>query len=125
DDLDRLFPLTGTIFRIGTDGSFTSFGTLPSWGRQPNTLVQGSDGNFYGTTVSGGETINDSGAFYKLTPNGVPTLIRSFGASTGGNPSALVEGLDGNFYGTTGSVQGQGILFKITPAGELTPLVNF
>ena len=42
------------------------------------------------------------GTVYKLTTNAVFTTIYSFTAGDDGyNPNALVQGKDGNFYGTT------------------------
>src|SRR5580704_8856387 len=39
----------------------------------------------------------------------------------------LVQGNDGNFYGTTatGGASGYGTIFRITPAGQLTTLHSF
>jgi uncharacterized repeat protein (TIGR03803 family) len=71
-------------------------------------LVQGSDGNFYGTTLVGG--MNGDGTIFKITTNGLLTSLYSFGTVTnsqgfpldGETPYAgLVQGSDGNFYGTT------------------------
>ena len=65
-------------------------------------LVQGSDGNFYGTTYNGG-TNGGYGTVFKISPNGALTSLYSFtGGNDGGYPDAgLVQGSDGNFYGTT------------------------
>ena len=61
-------------------------------------LVQGIDGNFYGTTVGGGA--NQFGTVFKITPTGTFTVLHSFNTTDGANPrSALVQGRDGNFYG--------------------------
>jgi uncharacterized repeat protein (TIGR03803 family) len=95
-------------------------------------LVQGTDGNFYGTTEYGGST-ND-GTVFKITPDGTLTTLYSFctqsNCTDGLYPYAgLVQALDGNFYGTT--TQGGandyhgGTVFKITPAGKLTTLYSF
>src|SRR2546426_640987 len=63
-------------------------------------LVQGSDGNFYGTTEVGGA--NNKGTVFKITPSGVMSTLWSFSLTDGANPRAgLVQGSDGNFYGTT------------------------
>ena len=63
-------------------------------------LVQGSDGNFYGTTYGGGA--NNVGTVFKITPSGTLTTLYSFAGSDGAIPDAgLVQGSDGNFYGTT------------------------
>jgi uncharacterized repeat protein (TIGR03803 family) len=87
-------------------------------------LVQGSDGNFYGTTFYGGASGN--GVIFRMSPTGVLTNLYSF---TGGNdgmwPQAgLVQGSDGNFYGTTygGGIFGLGTVFRITTNGVLAPL---
>jgi uncharacterized repeat protein (TIGR03803 family) len=98
-------------------------------------LVQGTDGNFYGTTVIGGAYFNNCGGFgcgtvFKITPNGTLTTLYSFcagggGCADGATPyGGLVEGTDGEFYGTTesggpnpyacGGEYGCGTIFKIT-----------
>ena len=96
-------------------------------GSNPNAgLVQGSDGNFYGTTYFGGA--NSNGTVFRMTPGGLLTTLVSFNGSNGMWPEAgLVQGSDGNFYGTTSSdgASGLGTVFKMTPAGVLTTLVVF
>jgi uncharacterized repeat protein (TIGR03803 family) len=101
---------------------------------QPNgPLVQGFDGNFYGTTVGGntgsGGGYQDRGTVFKITPKGTLTTIYTFcsqaACADGGNPLAgLLLGIDGNFYGTTsfGTNRLHGTIFKITPQGVLTML---
>jgi uncharacterized repeat protein (TIGR03803 family) len=89
-------------------------------------LVQGKDGNLYGTTLYGGAS-ND-GTVFKMTPAGALTTLHSFSGADGQNPYAgLVLGIDGNFYGTTyeGGTNDEGTVFKITSAGTLTTLHNF
>ena len=111
----------------------------------PNSIIQGSDGNFYGTTSQGGSA--GDGTVFKITPSGSLTTLYSF-CSQGGAactdgfyPEAtLLEGSDGNFYGTTTAggnsnanncvtgvegYNGCGTVFKITPAGVLTTLYSF
>jgi uncharacterized repeat protein (TIGR03803 family) len=57
------------------------------------------------------------------------TVLHTFQGSDGAQPqSALVQGFDGNFYGTTaggGGPTGHGTIFKITPSGLLTTLFVF
>src|SRR5215471_38038 len=66
------------------------------------SLVQGTDGNLYGTTLG-----LAYGSIFKMTPSGVLTTIYSFTYQNGGYPngafpdSGLVLGKNGNFYGTT------------------------
>ncbi len=89
-------------------------------------LVQGNDGNFYGTTYAGGA--NNEGTVFKITPNGALTTLYSFVAFDGQHPHAdLIQGSDGNFYGTTdsGGANDAGVVFQITPSGTLTTLYSF
>lgn len=90
-------------------------------------LVQGSDGDFYGTSSAGGS--HNDGTVFKITPAGVETVLHSFaGGSDGAEPmTALIQASDGNFYGTTdlGGTNGDGTVFKITPAGDETVLYSF
>ncbi len=78
-------------------------------------LILAADGNFYGTTGSGG--IASSGTIFKITPAGVETALYSFGGGNdGANPFAgLIQGVDGKFYGTTefGGPSNLGTVFQI------------
>jgi uncharacterized repeat protein (TIGR03803 family) len=57
------------VFRISSSGSYTnlySFAGSPNDGTYPVALlVQGSDGNFYGTTYQGGA--NNSGTVFRIS----------------------------------------------------------
>jgi len=122
----------GTVFKINATGNLTtlhSFSGSPSEGANPiAALVQGSDSNFYGTTASGGEHFQ--GTVFRITPAGGITVLHSFSGSPseGGVPFAgLVQGSDGNFYGTTalGGAHVKGTVFKIDATGSLTTLHSF
>ena len=117
----------GTVFKITPQGVETVLHSFADGydGLTPNGLIQGSDGNFYGTTVGGGFGY---GTVFKITPQGVKTIIHCFiGGNDGVNPQAgLVQGSDGNFYGTTsGGGFGYGTVFEITPQGAKTVLYRF
>jgi uncharacterized repeat protein (TIGR03803 family) len=89
-------------------------------------LVQGSDGELYGTTRLGGP--ENLGTVFRITTGGVLTTLVSFTGSNCANPhSGLVQGSDGHFYGTTaaGGEHDLGTVFRMTPAGALTTLVTF
>jgi uncharacterized repeat protein (TIGR03803 family) len=94
-------------------------------------LVQGTDGNFYGTTPSGG-VHQSAGTVFKITPSGTITTLYDFCALTGCTDgispvAALIQALNGTFYGTAsaGGANGSGTVFKITPSGTLTTLNSF
>ena len=90
------------------------------------SLIQGRDGNLYGTTNVGGS--NQFGTIFKVTTAGSLTTLFSFYAGVGINPfTGLILATDGNFYGTTeaGGASGYGTVFKITPSGTLTTLHSF
>jgi uncharacterized repeat protein (TIGR03803 family) len=79
-----------------------SFQVFTNGANPEASLVQGSDGSFYGTTYFGG-TNGGNGTVFKISTNGALTSLYSFtGGNDGANPRAgLVEGSDGCFYGTT------------------------
>jgi uncharacterized repeat protein (TIGR03803 family) len=141
----------GTVFKLTPAGALT---TIYSFCSQPNCtdgwfplaeLVQGTDGNFYGTTASGGNfgvhTETNGGTVFKITPAGVLTTLYSFCSSgafcnDGSYPAAaLVQGTNGNFYGTTefggfafyrsNNSLGCGSVFVVTPTGVETTLYSF
>jgi uncharacterized repeat protein (TIGR03803 family) len=92
----------------------------------PSGLIQGSDGNFYGTTSQCGPS--GAGTVFKITFSGTLTTLHSFTGPDGVRPlAALVQGSDGNFYGATtfGGANGLGTVFKMTPSGTLTTLHSF
>jgi uncharacterized repeat protein (TIGR03803 family) len=128
---------------FSTLANFTgSNGAHPGWSAP---LVQGIDGNGYGTTATGGTNNTCSsggcGTFYKITPGGVLTTLYNFCSQqncTDGNfPSPLIQATDGNFYGvnalggknsgcvSSNTSQGCGTVFRITPSGSLTTLYSF
>ncbi len=116
----------GTIFRICGDNYkvVRSLNKPTDGGTPKGTLLLAKDGNFYGTTSDGGTS--NSGTIFKLTPAGVYTVIHHLvGFSEGSFPQgSLVQGTDGNLYGTTrsGGTGGVGTVFKVTTAGILTVL---
>jgi uncharacterized repeat protein (TIGR03803 family) len=132
----------GTVFRISPSGALTnlysftdSFFMDANQGASPQAaLVQGSDGTFYGTTFQGGTYFfansgtNGYGTVFKINTNGVLTSLYRFGGNDGENPqAALVQGNDGNLYGTTqsGGISNDGTVFQITTNGTLTSLHSF
>jgi uncharacterized repeat protein (TIGR03803 family) len=93
-------------------------------------VIEGADGNFYGTTSTGGLSATGAGTVFKLTPAGVLTTLHAFGSQSpdGGYPvGGLVQGTDGNLYGVTpqGGKYGFGTVFKITTAGTFTIVHSF
>jgi uncharacterized repeat protein (TIGR03803 family) len=121
-----LITTSGTVFKITPTGEETVlhlFAGAPDDGAVPQVLIQGSDGNFYGTTEIGGA--NNAGTVFKLTPEDSETILYSFAAGNG--PSGgLVQGSDGNFYGTSGGgANDLGTFFKLTPEGVETTLYSF
>jgi uncharacterized repeat protein (TIGR03803 family) len=134
-------PAVIVLLCVITAAAAVSFKSLVTFtGSNGSTAVagvaQGSDGNFYGTTNTGGA--NSAGTVFKLTPGGTLTTIYSFCAlmncADGELPyGGLVLGTDGNFYGTTqyggstgaGGMTGFGTVFRITKTGTMTVLHNF
>ena len=76
-------------------------------------LVQGMDGNLYGTTIYGGANTSSMcangsscGTVFSVTPGGALTTLYSFcsqpNCSDGANPAAVLTlGRDGSLYGST------------------------
>jgi uncharacterized repeat protein (TIGR03803 family) len=120
----------GNVFKISTNGVQNNVYTFTGGADGANPyagLVLGSDGNFYGTTTSGGTYTN--GTVFRIGINGGLTTLYSFtGGNDGATPYAgLVQGSDGNFYGTTvsGGTYTNGTVFSIGTNGVLTSLYSF
>lgn len=115
----------GTNLTIQLLSEFVSSGAGPNYpyGR----LVQGTNGDFYGTTYSGG--VSNKGTVFKLTSTGTWSTLFSFSGTNGANPSfgGLMLASDGNFYGNcyVGGVSNKGSLFRISHSGSFSNLFSF
>jgi uncharacterized repeat protein (TIGR03803 family) len=119
----------GTVYKLAPNGTETLLHTFCSLancsdGEFPETgLVQDRAGNLYGTTSEGGAVgcnfINGCGTVFKLTPDGVETVLHSFtGGTDGGSPNGLFQDTrreKGYLYGTAqnGGASGAGTVFKV------------
>ena len=94
-------------------------------------LIEGSDGNIYGTTNAGGRLVcagGGCGTIFRITKSGVLTTLHFFSKTDGAYPSpALIEAQKGVFYGSTagGGVNGNGTVFAMTWGGKVTTLYSF
>jgi uncharacterized repeat protein (TIGR03803 family) len=119
----------GTLFRLIPTGALTTLAAFAiTNGSAPHgPLAQGTDGAFYGTTANGGT--NSSGTIFKLASDGLLTSLYSFtGGADGANPFAgVIQGVDGDFYGTAqnGGVSGHGTVFKLASTGAFATLYSF
>jgi uncharacterized repeat protein (TIGR03803 family) len=115
----------GTVFKITPSGTLTTLYNFCSQsscidGAYPWAgLIQGTDGNLYGTTYGGGN--NSDGTVFKITPGGKLKILYSFcsqsGCTDGYEPVAgLVQATSGELYGTTeeGGVNGKGTVFRLS-----------
>jgi uncharacterized repeat protein (TIGR03803 family) len=118
----NLYGVAGqTVFQLTLSGTYTSIFSfnntspgLPTWGVKFDKA-----GNLYGTATGG------SGGFFEITPAGTSVVDVPFGQSTstagpntaGGGFAPVIQGADGNFYGTTqyGGAAGEGVVFEVTP----------
>jgi uncharacterized repeat protein (TIGR03803 family) len=131
----------GTTYVITLAGKFN---TLHSFcaeqnctdGANPSSLIQASDGNFYG--VAGGGTgaqcvqTGGCGMIFKMSPQGVTTSLYNFcsqvNCTDGFGPRVVMQAADGNLYGMTdsgGATTGGGTIFKLSLQGSLTTLYTF
>lgn len=126
----------GTVFKMTPHGALTTLYTFCLQtgcldGLSPNGIIQAADGIFYGTTTSGG--FYGWGTAFKMTPRGTLTTLHNFcseqsNCGDGAGPAAgLIQGTDGNFYGTTefgGAAEGSGTgtVYEMTPTGKVRTL---
>ncbi len=128
--------LTWLVLFLAVGSSKAQLVTVHAFVRPPQNpgggiLGQASDGYLWGGAMEGGDF--NAGAIYRVKPDGTDwQIVVSFsgtaGPNRGQNPaSGLTRGLDGNFYGITsyGGANNRGTIFKITPAGVLTTMLDF
>jgi uncharacterized protein (TIGR03437 family) len=127
---------TTTIFRVSASGvleTLHTFSGIPDGGNPLGGLIQGSDCNFYGTTLGGGPTANSAGTVFRITPGGVYTVLYSFSSAAGApllngiSPRVgLVQASNGKLYGVTTreGVYGWGTIFEVDLAGNFRVVYN-
>ena len=124
----------GVIFKATSSGQIAilhSIGGNYGFADAVAPLIQGSDGNFYGTLSAGGDSGN--GLVFQVTPAGKLTTLHSMNGITDGADTfaGLIQATDGNFYGVNSRGAnshchyGCGTIFRLTPAGEFTVLYSF
>jgi uncharacterized repeat protein (TIGR03803 family) len=126
----------GIVYKIDSHGHETvlhRFTNGADGGHPADTLLQGSDGNFYGTTDSGGSS--DDGTVFKIDKTGNESVVHDFtGGSDGDSPfGGLIQDTSGNLFGTTvfgggyncdvGS--GCGTIFELDASGTEVVLYRF
>jgi len=112
--------------------TYTSIHTFvgPEGACPASSLTLGQDGNFYGSTGTGGTA--SKGTIFKMRSNGTISVLHNFGdgsvANDGTGPwGTLTQASDGSFYGTTqhGGSSDYGTVFNITTSGVVTILHSF
>jgi hypothetical protein len=102
---------TGQIYQATLSGQLQTVASFPAKGMtRPQSLMQASDGNLYGSASNYifryNLTTRQLSGVYELNPN----------TSQGECPCKLIEGMDGKLYGVTpigGSNQGIGAVFSL------------
>lgn len=124
---------TALVYTFVCNGSVRLGGRCPEGGR-PDTLIQGSDRNFYGTAQvsSEGTATFNGGSVFSLSPSGDFRLLHTFAPGSkntypgGSTPGDLIEGPDGKLYGTTllggqdgcDGICGYGVLYRVNTDGS-------
>jgi len=122
----------GTAFKIDTAGNYQAIHLFNTAGYGPegmhpeSGLLAASSGALYGANTVDGLPIfsgDVEGALYRMNTNGVVTVLHTFTGADGATPYAgLVEGSDGNLYGTTffGGASNKGTIFRLNPRARST-----
>jgi uncharacterized repeat protein (TIGR03803 family) len=132
----------GTVFKLTSSRSGWSFNVLYTFkgyrgdGSNPyrQSLVFDKHGNMYGTTMTGGDTLDcgsySCGTVFKLAADGTETIIHNFSSISAGAfwpMSGLVLSKNGSFFGVTfhGGIYGTGTVYEVTTSGTERTLYNF
>jgi uncharacterized repeat protein (TIGR03803 family) len=133
----------GTIFEMTGSGALKTLysfcvRTNCSDGNGPTSLIQASDGSYYGTTLTGGvrcsQYMTPCGTVFRITSTGKLTTLHGFNLTDGANPNgAIIQATDGLFYGTTwygGNMSacpdsGCGTIYRMTARGAVRTLHSF
>ncbi|HXJ92025.1 MAG TPA: choice-of-anchor tandem repeat GloVer-containing protein [Terriglobia bacterium] len=99
----------GTAFKMTPAGTVTTLHSFDlSDGAGPSaSLIQGTDGNFYGATFPGGtstacpgnEGDGGCGTLFKMTPASTLTTLHNFDFTDGWGANGLFQSTSGAFYG--------------------------
>lgn len=114
----------GSIFKVTRDGAYSKIYLIRHEdGDYPSRLIEGQDGNLYGT-MAGYGTYDYNGSVFKVTPDGQFSILGHAGIAK--HPFNLVQASDGNFYGlgSRDSYFHYYTLFKMTPDGQSSEFVN-
>ena len=123
------YPYTcGTVYQLTAAGVYKNLHTFSGSDCGPaSSLIQGSDGNLYGTLYDCalGNTL---GCVYKISTAGVLKEIYGFTSASGYDPcTGVIQGKDGSLYGATntGAANNFGSIYKLTTAGVFTDMHDF
>jgi len=125
---------SGVVFQLTPGGQETILYTFltTSGGSAPTSFLMGKDGNIYGLLPSGAPldsgTILQGDAIFRLTINGVLTILYQFNPATDGRGAHnLIQTDDGNFYGTAaaGGLNDAGTVFEFSSSNHFSVLHAF
>ncbi|MEY2547840.1 MAG: hypothetical protein QOD64_422 [Verrucomicrobiota bacterium] len=117
----------GAVFKVTPAGQVTIIHSFAADIDAPTELIETTPGLFYGICRSGGPVLGTA-AIFKVTAEGAFTVVRDFSGTSSHDARNLVFAGDGNVYGSYYHPDGQSSvysIFRLTPAGELTPIANF
>jgi uncharacterized repeat protein (TIGR03803 family) len=120
----------GVVFKVtksGKESVLYSFTGGVDGGQPRSGLLEGPNGDLFGTTVLGGS--NDVGVVFKVTKSGTESVLHSFTGGTDGMyaGAGLIQDANGNLYSTTtaGGAYGAGVVFEVTATGDESILYSF
>jgi len=116
-------PSGGTLFQMNPSGAFSIVhrfsATTPA-----GSLLQATDGNFYGTMLG----LGLESAVFRIARSGEVSVLRVFALAIEGAPNSLIQAPDGYLYGTTATGGGgfsAGTIFGMSLAGDFALLYTF